>query len=270
MASKHLLPTTLVVWAVLALARVSGENANQSAPYIINQIIQADYAGDRTALKRLYEKLRPIGDDKQLVSRLRYWRGFAMWRRAMNGFNDSTDTKELKEDLKQAVEEFDESWTADPAFVDPKVGDVSCLSMLAFAFSEKDQDLVQKYAARARTLLREASSAAPDNPRLLWVMGANLWYVPEERGGGQAKAVDAYLRGLESLRKRKTNGQNALEPIWGEPELLMSLAWANLNRTAPDIEAAEQYAKSALQLVPNWHYVRDILLPQISKAKVRT
>jgi hypothetical protein len=33
------------------------------------------------------------------------------------------------------------------------------------------------------------------------------------------------------------------------------------------IGVAEQYAQSALALVPHWHYVRDILLPQIRKKK---
>jgi hypothetical protein len=47
----------------------------------------------------------------------------------------------------------------------------------------------------------------------------------------------------------------------------MSLAWSNLNRTAPDLDAADKYAHSALALVPYWHYVRDILLPQIQTAK---
>lgn len=47
----------------------------------------------------------------------------------------------------------------------------------------------------------------------------------------------------------------------------MSLAWSNLNRTAPDLQAAKEEADSALKLVPYWHYVRDILMPQIREAK---
>jgi len=47
----------------------------------------------------------------------------------------------------------------------------------------------------------------------------------------------------------------------------MNLAWSNLHRTTPDIKAAEAYALEALELVPYWHYVRDILMPQIQKAK---
>jgi hypothetical protein len=47
----------------------------------------------------------------------------------------------------------------------------------------------------------------------------------------------------------------------------MSLGWSELNRTTADLDAAEKHARSALALVPYWHYVRDILLPQIEKAK---
>jgi hypothetical protein len=49
----------------------------------------------------------------------------------------------------------------------------------------------------------------------------------------------------------------------------MSLAWSNLNRTVPDLNASERNAQAALALVPNWHYVRDILMHQIRDAKAK-
>jgi tetratricopeptide (TPR) repeat protein len=234
---------------------------------IVAQIRKADYEGDRTALKRLYDQLAPFGEDKELSSRVRYWRGFAMWRRVINGFNESADPKEQEQDLKQAVDEFDKATAKDTGFVDAKVGAGSCLIILAFGLNQKDPARVQELVARARPLLKEAEAAAPENPRLLWVLGGNRWYAPPERGGGQDKAMETYEKGLVAARKQKATASDPLEPSWGEPELLMSLAWANLNRTAPDLNAAEQYARSALELVPNWHYVRDILIPQIRDAK---
>jgi hypothetical protein len=47
----------------------------------------------------------------------------------------------------------------------------------------------------------------------------------------------------------------------------MSLAFAHLNQAAPDVESAEQEARAALRLQPEWSYVKDILLPQIEKAR---
>jgi len=78
---------------------------------------------------------------------------------------------------------------------------------------------------------------------------------------------DSHPFRLRSARKLKGTVTDPLEPSWGEPELLMSLAWSSLNRATPDVNAADQYAHSALPLVPYRHYVRDILLPQIQTAK---
>ena len=116
--------------------------------------------------------------------------------------------------------------------------------------------------------MKEVRASAPDNPLFLWVIGPIHWNIPVERGGGQAQAIADYSKGLELARKTKLSGGQTVEPTWGEPELLMSLAWSNLNRTAPDLKSAEGFARSASVLVPYWHYVRDILLPQIQTAEV--
>jgi len=55
----------------------------------------------------------------------------------------------------------------------------------------------------------------------------------------------------------------------GEPELLMNRAWSNLHRTTPDLKATQNDAAAALILVPYWHYVRDLLLPQIQDAQAK-
>src|SRR5579864_3102545 len=65
---------------------------------IITQIRRADYEGDRAALNSLYEQLTPFVDEPELASRVRYWRGFAKWRRGINGFNETPTPKDLAED----------------------------------------------------------------------------------------------------------------------------------------------------------------------------
>lgn len=69
------------------------------------------------------------------------------------------------------------------------------------------------------------------------------------------------------MREQKGGESDPLEPSWGEAELLMSLAWSHLNKSSPDPEAAQRCADAALELVPYWHYVRDILLVQIRDAR---
>ena len=120
---------------------------------------------------------------------------------------------------------------------------------------------------KALSYQKEAEAAEPENPRVLWVLGQTRWAIPTQIGGGQDKAFETYQKGLKAARDLRGLVGDPLMPSWGEPELLMSLAWSNLNRSTPDLAAAEQYVRSALALVPHWHYVRDILLPQIEAAK---
>jgi hypothetical protein len=242
------------------------DTAQQIAP-IIAQILRADYEGDRAAMQKGYDDLNPFLEDMALASRIRYWRGFAQWRRAINGFNDSIDPKELEQNLKTALDEFKIAMEKDPKFVDAKVGTISCLGYLAF-MNQKDQARAKELVGQIMPLVKEATDMAPDNPRLIWVRGPILWNTPPERGGGHDKAIENYRIGLDVCSKIKTSN-DPLEPSWGKPELMMSLAYSHLNTMPSDVTTAERYARSALEVVPYWHYVRDILLPQILTAKAK-
>jgi hypothetical protein len=262
--------TTFVVSAAAtelrAADKIGLEPSRDSIIRIVTQIQRADYEGDRPALKRLHDELAPIPEANKLASRVLYWRGFAMWRRAINGFNESPTPTDLEADLTQAVTDFNDAIARDRAFVEPKIGAGSSLGYLMY-LNKKDTTRVQELLQQSSPLLKEALATAPDNPRLLWVLGPIRWSSFPERGMGQDKAIEGYNKGLELIRDHKRDVVDPLEPSWGEPELLMSLAWSNLNRTAPDLNAAEQDAEAALKLVPYWHYVRDILMPQIRAAQ---
>src|SRR5580693_2633747 len=248
--------------------KTSLELSRDSINRIVTQIQRADYESDRPTLKRLHDELTPIPGENKLASRVLYWRGFALWRRAINGFNESPAPTDLEEDLTQAVTDFKDAIARNPAFVEPKIGAVSGLGYLMY-LNKKDPTRVQELLQQLSPLLKGATAAGPNNPRLLWVLGPIRWSSPPDRGGGQDKAFENYNRGLEAIRIQKRDASDPLEPSWGEPELLMSLAWSNLNRTTPDLNAAEQDAQAALKIVPYWHYVRDILMPQIQAAQAK-
>jgi hypothetical protein len=239
----------------------------RKAAVVVADIKKADYAGDRPALRRLYEEIEPLAKDKKTAPRVRYWRGFAMWRSAQNGFNEMVAPKELEDELNLAVIEFDLAAKLDPEFADAKIAESSCLMNLTY-LHRTEPEKMQQYIARFVPLMQEAHKQAPDNPRWYWVQGPGYWSLPVEHGGGQDKAFAAYEKGLEAIHKQKPSN-NPLEPSWGEAELLMNIAWSNLHRTTPDLKAADQYAHEALKLVPSWHYVRDILIPQIKDAQIK-
>jgi hypothetical protein len=253
---------------IYAADKTSVELSRDSIIRIVTQIQRADYEGDRPALKLLHDEMTPVPEENKLATRVLYWRGFALWRRAINGFNETPTPTDLEEDLTQAVTDFKDSVARDPAFVESKIGAGSSLGYLMY-LHKNDPIRVQELLQQSSPLLKEAMATAPDNPRLLWVLGPIRWSSPPERGGGQDKAFEIYDKGLKAVRTQKRDLSDPLEPSWGEPELLMSLAWSNLNRTTPDLNAAEQDAQAALKIVPYWHHVRDILMPQIRAAQAK-
>jgi hypothetical protein len=258
----------LVFISLAIIGTISADDVPENAARIVGRIQRADYEGDQAAMQRGYDDLEPFLQNQKLASRIRYWRGFAQWRRAINGFNDSVDPKESEQHLKTALDEFKIAMEKDSTFVDAKVGTISCLGFLAF-INRKDQTRAKELVGQILPLVKEADEMARDNPRLIWVHGPIFWNTPPDHGGGQDKAIENYQRGLEACSKIKAS-DDPLEPSWGKPELMMSLAYSYLNTNAADVNAAERYAREALQIVPYWHYVRDILLPQILAAKAKT
>jgi hypothetical protein len=250
-----------------AATDLTRQGARSTIITVVTKIQRADYEGDRGALKQLHAELTPFVDAEALATRVLYWRGFAMWRRALNGFNDAADRKEIQADLTQCVLDFRAALARDASFVEARIGAAACLVNDSFLNLKSNPSRARELFLESTSAFKEAQAAAPANPRLLWVQGANEWYAPPERGGGQATALATYQRGLELARQHKGGSADPLEPAWGEPELLMNLAFANLNRSTPDVSAAERYARAALELVPYWHYVRNVLLPQILKSK---
>jgi len=257
----------ILLTSVFAVRGASEEDPREPVIRIVSRVQRADYEGDRVMLKRRFDELAQFLDNKALAARVRYWRGFAMWRRAINGFNDAVDPKELEQDLQKALDEFKEVKEAEPGFGDAKIAMVSCISLLGY-IHQKEPERLQELITELIPAVKEAKAAAPDNPRLPWVLGPNVFISPPERGGGQEKAIEMYEKGLELSRKNKPS-EDRLEPSWGEPELLMNLAYSNLNKNTPDVALAERQARAALEIVPYWHYVRDILLPQILAAKAK-
>ena|ERR1022692_2730290 len=114
---------TLVISAFAAQQRPADKAtaalSHDSIVGVVQQIQRADYEGDRPTLKRLHDQLTPISEDNKLASRVLYWRGFALWGRAINGFNESPTPKDLEEDLTQAVTDFKDPIAREPAFVEP-------------------------------------------------------------------------------------------------------------------------------------------------------
>src|SRR5215472_18426169 len=115
MHSKRVSHLAIALAGVLSAASilVADSKTTSQVVALVAKVQRADYEGNRAALHQLYGELAPYMSDKAIASRVAYWRGFALWRSAFNGFNDSTDTKQIGDELQQALVEFQKSTELD-------------------------------------------------------------------------------------------------------------------------------------------------------------
>ena len=212
------------VAGILLIFSAQPGDARQVVTALVAKIQRADYEGDRVALKRLHGELAPFVQDRTLASRVLYWRGFALWRRSLNGFNESADRKEIDEDLTQAVSDFRDAAARDSAFADAKVGGASCLVNLSFLNMDNAARARELFVQSDRLLKRPSRPArttrgrvGPGREPMVCAAGAR------RRSAG---ALATYERGLDLARKQQGRVTDPLEPTWGEAELLMNLAFA--------------------------------------------
>lgn len=281
MRTRSLVPL-IVVWVAALAAGLTCENvlgapapAVTSPPFgqrselaaLAARILRADYAGDRQALADLADRAAALGGSSELAAPAGYWAGFAFWRRALNGFNETPPAADLDADLAAAVTAFERAFSNPEFAADAKSAAAACLMSRAFLARQADPASDFKpWLERFSPLIQQAVAAAPRNPRVMWVWGAQVFYTPESMGGGQEKALALLRQGLADAGAERAAAEpcaDTLLPRWGLAEMLMNLGYFEFHRSSPDLSAAIAYARAALAVEPSWHFLRDVLIPQI-------
>lgn len=222
-------------------------------------VMDADYRGDLARLASLRAEIKPLSDDPALGYLADYWTGFASWRLAINGANAQMAQDDLKANLEQAAADFESSLRKKEDFADAYAAASSIHGWLA-AIHRDDADLMNSHLAASKQFLTKAEVLEPANPRVLWVRGGVFLFAPPAYGGSPERAIEIYRNQVDASGPLTPSSPL---PDWGRPEALMSLAYAQMVKSSPDLNAATDNARAALKLQPQWHYVRDILMPQI-------
>ena len=227
------------------------------------ELMAADYRADLEELARGRAMLAPLAQHPTLGYLACYWAGFAAQRLAVNGTSRGMAAEEVERHLASALGDFDASLARREDFADAHVGVVSVTSWLLGIEFGRGGARASEWLERTRRHLARAYELEPDNPRLLWVHAGIRFNTPAEHGGSQAEGMELWRRAVEASRAERAG--DPLLPDWGEPESLMSIAWARLHGERPDPAAAREPAEAALRLRPDWYYVRAILLPAIEE-----
>jgi tetratricopeptide (TPR) repeat protein len=220
-------------------------------------LMTADYRADLPKLASLRSRAAQLSDDPHLGYLADYWSGFASWRIVVNGASAKMAPEEAKAHLEQAVTDFESSIRKKSDFADGYAAAAAVHGWLA-AYKRADEAAMNQEIETFKRLLNRALELEPSNPRVLWIQAVPFMVMPPERGGNRDRAIELYRKMFENAAPLRPESPL---PDWGKVEALMSLSNAHLSKS--DLDAATQEARDALALRPDWHYVRDILVPKI-------
>ena len=228
-------------------------------------LMSADYLADIPQLLALRTEARALSGDRELGYLADYWSGYASWRIIVNGSSSQMAREVIKENLDQAVADFESSISKKSDFADGWASAAAVHGWLAALNAKTDPAEMTREIEIFKRDISRALELEPNNPRVLWIQAVPFRVMPADRGGDLDRAIGLYKKMIDSSRPLDPSSPM---PDWGKAEALMSLASAESAKTSPDLDAAMSNLKEAVRLQPEWHYPKDILMPQI-EAKQR-
>lgn len=246
-----------VFCCLLSAAEAKSSRVERKLVALKAELMTADYRADLPKLTTLRDRAAKLSNDSKLGYLADYWTGFASWRIVVNGASAKMAPEEAKAHLQRAAADFESSARKKSDFADAHAAAAAVHGWLA-AYKHDDDAAMKQEIEIFKRFLNRAVELEPSNPRVLWIQAVPYMVLPPERGGNRDRAIEFYRQMIENARP--LSPESPL-PDWGKVEGLMSLSYALMSKS--DLDGATEQANAALRLRPDWHYVRDILVPQI-------
>ncbi len=168
----------------------------------------------------------------------------------------------MKKDTPNFTKNMDEAVNLLKEVIKTDGTNSEAMALLATCYGIKitsDWSLAQSLGAESHKLLEMALSISPNNPRVLLQSGISKFNTPEFFGGDKKKATEIFKQCIELFKSEKNDKYG-----WGQ---LDSYAWFGIALTSlKDPGAAVTVYNEALQIEPNFGWIKYKLLPEVQKS----
>jgi tetratricopeptide (TPR) repeat protein len=186
-----------------------------------------------------------------------HYKGYALYRRATALLAAQAAEAEVKAVLEEADQVLEAStrtlrWPETPALRASVTGQLIAVGgMLAG----------MRLGSKADALMESAVALGPDNPRVLMLRGVSFFFKPRMFGGGSDKALQDLQRAADLFAKDRPVSP---APSWGHAEVYAWLGQVYAGEKRTD-DARSAY-KRALEIEPEFGWVKHVLLPSLDKS----
>lgn len=199
----------------------------------------------------LFERALQSGSGNYVAN---YYAGYTDYRLAVYYMQKKDNSK-----FKQYIESSEKTLKKN---IDNNESDAESFSLLATVLGiqiSQDSNLGPSLGQEAAIAISKSLKIAPENPRVLLHAGISKLNTPEFFGGSKEKALEYFTQSVNIFEKN--NNEEGVN--WGQID---ALAWLGMaNTKLGKYEAAISVFKKALEIEPEYGWVKYVLLPSTEK-----
>ena len=232
----------------------------QSADSLIisgKQMLQVgENAGDLDAMYAARATFERALADTSLAAWGHYYIALADYRIA--GLLEGESKDQASEHLKVAVEHLKKATE-----IDPQAAEAYALLSSAYGLQIGLSPMkTMLLGPRVGKASQKAKQLAPDNPRVVLSAAISDFNTPKMFGGSKEKGLQGFQRAAELFAQEEPT--DPIRPVWGHRE---AYAWLGIAYQGQgELESARAAFEKALEIDPDFGWVKYWLLPELEKA----
>ena len=223
----------------------------------------ANARNDTDGMKRALAAFERVSADDPSSALAAYYASWTAWSLAGSHFQ-ARDMDAAKAAIAAAVGHARRGLALRPGDAEFQTMAANAMIGQAVIDSARFQALVPEIAAARK----KALELGPRNPRAVMMEAGMIFNIPPERGGSQEKGIARFIEALAFFdEEAAAPAADDLEPRWGRDLAHGWLAGMYLRLTPPALDKARAEVDKALFLRPDFWFVREVLVPQLTHAR---
>lgn len=217
----------------------------------------ANFRNDAQGLRVAAEQLDALATDRELGAFALYYAGWTRWSLAAAQLQ-ANQKEEAMASLSRSVEDLEKA-----VALRPEDGEFQCqLASSQISLVVVDRTKMSQFFPEVSKHRKRALELAPASPRVVMMDAGMIFNTPAQYGGSQEQGITRWLEAIRLFDAERL--EDALQPEWGRALAYGWLANLYLQMSPPRTAEAKAAAKRALELRPDFWYVKTQIMPKVS------